>query len=145
MILNKTKFNCVTGSPPKCDTLLASWYPTYMQSFIISHSSCAEQYGEWLRTHRLTHSHTIKPPTVGVRQVGHTSIRDIQRRSSIQLPSARDRVATAAQTVTASRLWSAMSVKKPIHFVNVFKKNVIGSLGHNNNLTHCWHHGTRHT
>ena len=29
-----------TGSPPKCDTLLASWYPRYMQSFIISLSSC---------------------------------------------------------------------------------------------------------
>ena len=39
-------FNWVTGSPPKFDTLLASWYPTYMQSFIISHSSCVEQYGD---------------------------------------------------------------------------------------------------
>ena len=28
-----------------------------------------------LRTHRLTHSHTIQPPTAGVRQVGHTSIK----------------------------------------------------------------------
>ena len=35
-----------TGSSPKFDTLLASWYPTYMQIFIISHSSCAEQYGD---------------------------------------------------------------------------------------------------
>ena len=25
------KFNWVIGSPPKCDTLLAVWYPTYMQ------------------------------------------------------------------------------------------------------------------
>ena len=40
------KFNWVTGSPPNFYTLLASWYPTYMQSFIISHSSCAEQYGD---------------------------------------------------------------------------------------------------
>ena len=40
------KFNWVTGSPPKFDTLLAVWYRTYMQSFIISHSSCAEQYGD---------------------------------------------------------------------------------------------------
>ena len=31
---------------------------------------------------------------------------------SILLPSARDRVAAAAETVTASRLWSAMSVKQ---------------------------------
>ena len=38
------KFNWVTGSSPKFDTLLAVWYRTYMQSFIISHSSCAEQY-----------------------------------------------------------------------------------------------------
>ena len=51
------------------------WHPTYMHSFIISHSSCAEQYmATCLRTNRLTHSHTIKPPTAGVRHVGHTSI-----------------------------------------------------------------------
>ena len=31
---------------------------------------------------------------------------------SILLQSARDRVETAAETVTASRLWSAMSVKQ---------------------------------
>ena len=31
---------------------------------------------------------------------------------SILLQSARDRVATTAETVTASRLWSAMSVKQ---------------------------------
>ena len=39
-------------------------------------------------------------------------IRDFQRRSSILLQSARDRVATAAKTVTSSRLWSAMPVKQ---------------------------------
>ena len=84
---NVIKFNWVTGSPTKCDdTLVASWYPTYMQSFIISHSSCAEQYGDMSsdtqthsRTHRLTHghtdSHTIKQPTAVVQLVGHTSIR----------------------------------------------------------------------
>ena len=52
------KFNWVTGSPPKFDTFLASWYPTYMQSFIISHSSCAEQYSDMCtdtHTHSLTH------------------------------------------------------------------------------------------
>ena len=54
--LNVLKFNWVTGSPPKLYTLLASWYPTYMQSFIISHSSCAEQYGDIVSlTHTLTH------------------------------------------------------------------------------------------
>ena len=31
---------------------------------------------------------------------------------SILLQSARDRIATAAESVTASRLWSAMSVKQ---------------------------------
>ena len=31
---------------------------------------------------------------------------------SIRLQSVRDRVATAAETVTASRLWSVMSVKQ---------------------------------
>ena len=66
------KFNWVTGSPPKFDTLLASWYPTYMQSFTISHSSCGEQYGD-MSSDGLTHSHTIKPPTAGVQVVGHTS------------------------------------------------------------------------
>ena len=39
-------------------------------------------------------------------------IRDLQRRSSLLLQSARDRVATDAKTVTAPRLWSAMPVKQ---------------------------------
>ena len=54
---------------------------TYMQSFIISHSSCAKQYGDMFtdtQIHSLTHSHspthTIKPPWAGVQLVGHTSI-----------------------------------------------------------------------
>ena len=58
-----------------------------MQSFIISHSSCAEQYGD-MSSDTQTHSHTIKCKT--------------------------------------------------------FFKNCIGSLGHHQNMTHCWHHGTRH-
>ena len=57
-----------------------------------------------------------------------------QRRSSILLQSARDRVATGGETVTASRLWSAMSVKQ----------GLIGSLGHHQKLTHCWQYVTRH-
>ena len=36
---------------------------------------------------------------------------DLQRRSTL-LQSARDRVAKAAKTVTASRLWSVMPVKQ---------------------------------
>ena len=51
------QFNLVSGSPPKVDTLLASWYPTYMQSFIISHSTCAEQYGD-MSADTQTHTHT---------------------------------------------------------------------------------------
>ena len=39
-------------------------------------------------------------------------IRDLRRRSSILLQSARDRVATTAETVTASRIWSAVPVKQ---------------------------------
>ena len=39
-------------------------------------------------------------------------IRDLQRRFSILLQSPRDRLATAAKTLTASRLWSAMPVKQ---------------------------------
>ena len=49
-------------SPPNVDTLLASWYSTYMQSFIISHSSYAEQYGDMssnTQTHTFTHIHTF--------------------------------------------------------------------------------------
>ena len=41
-----------------------------------------------------------------------TLVRDLRRRSSILLQSACDRVATAAGTVTAYWLWSAMSVKQ---------------------------------
>ena len=48
--------------------------------FIISHSSCAEQYGDMYantqihpHTHTHTHSHTNKPLTAGVQLVGHTS------------------------------------------------------------------------
>ena len=48
--------------------------PEYMQSFIISHSSCAEQYGD-MSSDTQIHSHTIKPLTAGVRQVGHTSLK----------------------------------------------------------------------
>ena len=39
-------------------------------------------------------------------------IRDLQRRSSILLQSARGRIATAAKTVIASRLWCTMCVKQ---------------------------------
>ena len=88
------KFSWVTGSPPKFDTLLASWYPTYMQSFIISHSSCAEQYGD------------MSPSNM----------------------------ATCLRTDT----------HKPVKTFLKFSW-VTGSLGHHQNLTHCWHHGTRHT
>ena len=63
---------------------------------------------------------------------------------SILLQSARDLEATVAETVTASRPWSAMSVKQRKYTITRFKK-LIGSMGHQQNLTHCWHHGTRHT
>ena len=42
-------------------------------SFIISHSSCAEQYGD-MSSDTQTHTHTIKPPTAGVQLVGHISV-----------------------------------------------------------------------
>ena len=71
---NVFKFNWATGSPPKFDTLMASWYPTrYMRSFRISHSSCGEQYGD-TSSDTQTYSHTIRPPTAGVWQVSHISI-----------------------------------------------------------------------
>ena len=63
------KFNWVTGSPPKFDTLLASCYPTYMQSFIISHSSFAEQYGDLAATdvkHRMTEVTGVQQQTLYV-------------------------------------------------------------------------------
>ena len=66
------KLNWLTGSPPKFDTLLASWYPTYMQSFLISHSSCADQYGDMSAD---THIHTYtNTPRAGVQLVSNTSI-----------------------------------------------------------------------
>ena len=49
--------NWGTGSPPQFETLLASFYPAYIQSVIISHSACAEQYGDMssqTQTHALT-------------------------------------------------------------------------------------------
>ena len=69
-------------------------------------------------------------------------IRDLRRRSSIFQQPARDRVATASKPEAASRLWCAVHVKQRKK-VNVFK-NLIGSLGHHQTVTHCWHHGTRH-
>ena len=58
---------------------------------------------------------------------------------SILLQFARDRVATAGETMTVSRLWSRVnSVNNTIKCL----KKLIGSLGHHQNLTHCWHHGT---
>ena len=83
-ISNFLKMNWVIGSPPKFDTLLASLYLTYMHSFIISHSSCAEQYGD-MSSEGLTHSDT------------HT----------------------------------------------FFKFNWV--TGHHQTLTYYWHHSTRHT
>ena len=79
---NVLKFNWVTGSPPKFETLLASWYPTYMQSFIISHSSCAEQYGDMSADTQI-HTLTIKPPTAGVQLVVHTCIRVYKRHACL--------------------------------------------------------------
>ena len=69
--LSSLTINWVTGSPPQCDILLAVLYPTYYvyivgsivpdilgKSFIVSHSSCAEQYGNMTadtNIHSLTH------------------------------------------------------------------------------------------
>ena len=62
-------------------------------------------------------------------------------RSSIRLPSVRDRVATAAETDGYGVPCPQNSVNNTIKRL----KKLIGSLGHHQNLTHCWHHGTRHT
>ena len=63
---------------------------------------------------------------------------------SILLQSARGRVATAAKSVAASQLWSAMSVNNINNTIKRFKI-LIGSLGHHQNVTHCWQNSTRHT
>ena len=47
-------------------------------------------------------------------------IRDLQRRFSILLQYARDRVATAAKTVIASRLWSAMQTCSDAHQLQIY-------------------------
>ena len=42
--------------------------------------------------------------------------------------------------------WRYLADRNDPNFINknVFK-NVIGSLGDHHNLSHCWHHGARHT
>ena len=66
------------------------------------------------------------------------------RRSSILQQPARDRVATAAKPVTASQLWCAVPIKQRKTKL-ISTAHIIWSLGHHQNLKHCWHHGTRHT
>ena len=47
-----------------------------------------------------------------VKKIFFKLIRDLRRRYSILQQPARDRVATAAKPVAASRLWSAVPVKQ---------------------------------
>ena len=53
-------------------------------------------------------------------------IRDLWRRSSILQQPARDRIATAAKPVAASRLWSAMPIKRSITKL-ISTAHIIGS------------------
>ena len=86
----KRFFNLI-GSPQKFDTWLASCYPTYMQSFIISHSSCAEQYGDMFsdtQTHSLTHTQLNHQWLVSDKSaipVKHIFITDVHRCMSVIL------------------------------------------------------------
>ena len=51
-----------------------------------------------LWAHRLTHAHTIIPPTAGVRQVGHTS----KKAMYMHAPKQRTRMATGIKGGTGS-------------------------------------------
>ena len=117
-----------TGSPQTLDTLLASWYPTCMQRFLISHSSCEEQYGDMSSERQ---NNTIQsfdtllaswyPTYVQSFIISHSSC------------------AEQYGDMSSERLTHSYTPKRfKIHLVT-------GSLGHHKNLTHCWHHGTRHT
>ena len=134
-LTHKLFFNLI-GSPPKFDTLLASWYPTYMQSFIISHSSCTEQYGDMsLERHSLTHERFLNligsPPKFDTLLA---SWYPTYMQSFI-----------ISHSSCAEQLWRQVFGETCSHTQTGFLKNIIGSLGHHQNLTYCWHHGTRHT
>ena len=135
---NIKKINWVTGSPPQFDTLLASWYPTYMQSFIISHSSCAEQYGDVFgRTKKspffLFNWFTGSPPKFDTLLVSWYP--RYMQSFIISHPSCAEQYGN----MSSDRL--THTHKKPLKI----GLNLIGSLGHHQNLIPCWHHDTRHT
>ena len=71
------KFNWVTGSPPKFDTvgiMVPDMHAKFHnQPFIMRRAIWRHVFGHTL-TDSFTHSHTVKPPTAGVQLVGHTSI-----------------------------------------------------------------------
>ena len=60
----------------------------------------------------------------------------------------RDAVIVDAAVATRSRAYCRSMEDHRRKFIIPFLKrlkNLIGSLGHHQHLTHCWHHGTRHT
>ena len=84
-----------------------------MHSFLISHSSCAEQYGD-MSSDTHTHTHTIKPPTAGVQLVGHTSINIIlqtavrlDKRSASSAYSLTDAVLRKTNNILCTAIWFA--------------------------------------
>ena len=60
----------------------------------------------------------------------------------------RDAITVFAAVATRPRAdCSNMEDRRCKSLIKLLKrlKKIIGSLGHDQNLTHCWHHGTRHT
>ena len=91
--------------------------------FIISHSPCAEQYGDMsadTQTHSLTptHPHTIKPPTAGVQLVGHTSKTNLYPFSAdIRLKEHRDALAVISSN--GDVLWVPMAIFKSTCHIDI--------------------------
>ena len=70
------RFFNLTGSLGYHKNLTRCWHHGTRHTCKVSKSAihhAPSNMATCLRTHRLTNSHTIKPPTAGVRQVGHTS------------------------------------------------------------------------
>ena len=126
------KFNWVTGSPPKFDTLLAVCYWTYMQRFIISHSSCAEQYGDMILNIVLKCNWvTGSPPKFD-------TLLAVWYRTYMQ--------SFIISHSSCAEQYGDMSPDTHTHtHTQLNLLNLIGSLGHHQNLTHCWQYGTGHT
>ena len=123
---------------------------------------CTKAHGQWLSKHVIHYCKWVLPKTtLDINKSCFCSSNGdpgyltravlrlvwplkVQRRSSILQQPAHNRIATAAKPVAASRVWCAVPVKRSKTKL-ISTAHIIVSLGHHPNLTHYWHHGTRHT